>query len=229
MLKINRHKLILDYLSRNESASVAELCEAIGASEATIRRDLSEIEEQGRLIKVHGGALIPDFTQDDQDPKLREISHPKEKRQIAEKAARLIQPKDLVYLDAGTTTGALAEQNLPADAIYVTNDITIAERLMEKGLVVHVIGGRLKRSTRAIVGEECIENLNKYRFNVGFFGTNAYDPTEGYSTPDIGEASCKHCAIARCEKAYVLADRSKANKQSKVVFANFDAAELITD
>lgn len=229
MLKVDRQNSILQILKETDTASVKDLSDQVGASEATIRRDLNELQAEGRLIKVHGGAMFPDFTQVDRHPDMREVTHKKEKRRIAEKAATLIRPNDLVYLDAGTTTGTLAEMNLPQTAVYVTNDIAIAERLMMQGLTVHIVGGRLKEATRAIVGEACIAQLQQFNFSIGFFGTNAYDEEIGYSTPDIGEANCKRTAIARCTKAYALADTSKAGQRSKVIFADFATLELITE
>ncbi len=229
MLKIDRQNRILEIVKETETASVKELSDRVGASEATVRRDLTELEEQGQLIKVHGGAMFPDFTQVDRHPDFREVTHKEEKRKIAAKAVRLIEPNDLVYLDAGTTTGTLTATELPREAVYVTNDIAIAERLMMRGLTVHVLGGRLKEATRALVGETCVAQLASYNFNIGFFGTNAYDEEAGFSTPDIGEATCKRTAISRCARAYALADTSKAGKRSKVVFADFTDLELITE
>lgn len=228
MLKVNRHSLILDCLKEKETVSVSELCEATETSEATIRRDLSELESQGRLIKVRGGAMIPDFIQRDQAPGVRRAAKTKEKSKIADKALSLIKNGDVVYLDASTTTEALAGRPLPEQATYFTNDISIAARLVERGLSVHVIGGLLKPSTRALVGEENVANLNRLSFTIGFFGANAYDE-EGFSTPDVGEASCKRVAVSRCEKAYVLADSSKAGKRSSVIFATRDECGLIDE
>lgn len=109
MLAEERFSLILDLLARQRTATVQELCEALNASESTIRRDLNELDKQGKLNKVHGGATLPDspFRTDEPTMAAKEELAVSQKQSIAQAAAELILPEDFIYLDAGSSTLAL--------------------------------------------------------------------------------------------------------------------------
>ena len=106
MLAEERFALILDLLARQRTATVQELCEALSASESTIRRDLNELDKMGRLNKVHGGATLPDsrFLADEPTMEAKETQAVEQKRSIAQAAAQLINANDFVFIDAGSTT-----------------------------------------------------------------------------------------------------------------------------
>ena len=110
MLAEERFALILDLLARQRTATVQELCEALSASESTIRRDLNELDKMGRLNKVHGGATLPDspFRTDEPTMAAKEELAVDQKHSIARAAAALIEPEDFIFLDAGSTTLAVA-------------------------------------------------------------------------------------------------------------------------
>lgn len=125
MLAEERFSQILALMAEKRTATVQELCEALNASESTIRRDLNELDRLGKVNKVHGGATLPDsqFRADEPTMAAKESLAVAEKRAIANAAAALITAEDFVYLDAGSTTLALARAiSGPAlDAAYVTN------------------------------------------------------------------------------------------------------------
>lgn len=127
MLAEERFALILNLLAEKRTATVQELCEALNASESTIRRDLTELDRQGRLNKVHGGATLPDgqFLADEPTMAAKETLAVGQKRSIAQAAADLVRAGDFVYIDAGSTTLAMVRAlSGPAlDAHYVTNGI----------------------------------------------------------------------------------------------------------
>ena len=136
MLAEERFALILDLLAEKRTATVQELCEALNASESTIRRDLTELDRQGRLNKVHGGATLPNgqFLADEPTMAAKESLAVSQKQSIAEAAAALINAEDFVYVDAGTSTLAMVRAlNGPAlEAHYVTNGIAHARLLAQK-------------------------------------------------------------------------------------------------
>ena len=110
MLAEERFGLILDLLAEKRTATVQELCETLNASESTIRRDLNELDRLGKLNKVHGGATLPDsqFLADEPSMSAKETLAVAQKQSIAKTAAALITASDFVFLDAGSTTLALA-------------------------------------------------------------------------------------------------------------------------
>ena len=137
MLAEERFAQILALMAEKRTATVQELCEALNASESTIRRDLNELDRLGKVNKVHGGATLPDsqFRADEPTMAAKESLAVAEKRAIANAAAALITAEDFVYLDAGSTTLALARAiSGPAlDAAYVTNGVAHARLLAQKG------------------------------------------------------------------------------------------------
>ena len=129
MLAEERFTLILEQLNEKRTVTVQQLCEALHTSESTIRRDLTELDRQGRLTKVHGGATLPDsrFLADEPTMEAKETLAVTEKRSIAAAAAALITAEDFVFIDAGTTTLELVRALTGAalKATYVTNGVAL--------------------------------------------------------------------------------------------------------
>lgn len=165
MLAEERFALILNLLAEKRTATVQELCEALNASESTIRRDLTELDRQGRLNKVHGGATLPDgqFLADEPTMAAKETLAVGQKRSIAQAAADLVRAGDFVYIDAGSTTLAMVRAlSGPAlDAHYVTNGIAHARLLAQKSCNVCVPGGLLRPKTEAIIGAAALTSLQQ--------------------------------------------------------------------
>ena len=132
-------------------------------------------------------------------------------------------------IDAGSTTGCLADAITEHSATYVTNSVEIAHALFEKGCRVLMPAGEIKTVTGALVGEQTVETLRRFRFTIGFFGTNGATPDAGFTTPELGEALVKETALAHTLKPYVLCDSSKFSMVSPVTFADFDDATVVTD
>lgn len=231
MLTEKRQEEILTLLSQQGSVTVQELTERFRASESTIRRDLNVLDQKGMLTKVFGGAVQKEKSLSTREEKvsLRMELHREEKLRIGRYAAALVAPNDFIYLDAGTTTACLIPYLTEYKASFVTNAVSHALRLAEHGFRVILIGGELKSSTEAIVGNEAFVALQKYHFTKGFFGANAVSRHSGFTTPDINEAMIKECAMRHCREPYVLCDYSKFHQTTPVCFGEFDCAQVITD
>ena len=231
MLTEERFQRILSLLEQRGSVTVTELMEALDASESTIRRDLNALDAWGSLVKVHGGALAKEsgYATRDDEVDLRKQLHRKEKMRIARQAAELIKDGDFIYLDAGTTTECMIEFIENREAVYVTNAVTHAKLLAEKGCRVYLLGGEFKGTTEAIVGEEAVASIEKYNFTKGFFGTNGVTEKQGFTTPEIKEAMVKRKALEQTKERFVLADASKFNAISAVSFGEFSNAVILTD
>ena len=230
MLTEERQKLILEELKKNSVVYVSELVKMLDTSESTIRRDLNSLNEEGKLKKVHGGATLveKEFNTKDDDLAIRENLNIEDKTIIAKYAASLVTKNDFVYMDSGTTTNLMIDYLEEMNAVYVTNGINQAKKLISKGFTTYIIGGELKASTEAIVGIEAINSLKRYNFTKGFFGTNGISDYRGFTTPDIKEALVKTEAIKRTRNPYVLADKTKINEISCITFAEIDEAIIIT-
>lgn len=231
MLSEQRHEMILKLLEEKRSVTVTELTELLDISESTARRDIVLLDKAGRLVKVFGGAVLADHTYQSVEPTVTQRTevNREEKKQIARYAASLIEPRDFVYLDAGTTTGYMLDFIQETDVTFVTNAVAHAQRLAAKGARVQLIGGTLKSSTEAVVGTMAALTLKDYHFTKGFFGTNGVSRTAGFTTPDGDEALVKRTAVEQCRKAYILCDNSKFHVISAVTFAGFSSGTILTD
>ena len=193
--------------------------------------DLVELDHQGFLKRVHGGAtLIPKVTQTIEDPLgKRQLLNADEKKKIAKYAAGMIEANDVVYLDAGSSTLELIEYLDQKEAHYITNGLMQAQQLTLKGFHVVCLGGEVRNITGACVGANTMKSLSRYHFSKGFFGTNGIDLMNGFTTPDSEEAAIKELAMERCQMSYVLSDHSKFNKVYHVTFGQINDAVIITD
>ena len=231
MLTQERHSRILEIIKTKGSVKVSELCDVLGASESTIRRDLSALTEVGKINKVRGGAMLlsQEFLNREESINKKVNTNFNEKSKIAEYAASLIQDDDYVFIDAGSTTFLLATMITNTKATYVTNGIAHAQELAAKGCKVIVLGGDLKSSTEAITGVVAAKNLQQYNFSKAFIGINGVTEKQGYTTTDIEEATIKAVAIERSFVSYVLTDSSKFGKVSAVSVASIDSSCIICD
>ncbi len=231
MLTQERYKKILDILNEKNAVTVTELTQAIGASESTVRRDLSALAEMGKLNKVFGGAtsIIQNSGVLEDNVSSRENIMSEEKSAIASYAATLINDSDFVYIDAGTTTSRMIDYISNYKATYVTNGISHARKLINKGLTAYMIGGKMKPITEAVVGAEGIANIKNFNFTKTFMGTNGIDMKTGFTTPDIEEALIKEAAINKSYMAFVLADHTKFERIFPVTFSPIQKCCIITD
>lgn len=231
MLTEQRHEMILKILEEKRSVTVLELTRLLDISESTARRDITELDKAGRLVKVFGGAVASRHNYLLTEPTVAQKKevHREEKKRIARYAASLIEPQDFVYLDAGTTTGYMLDYLGQTGATFVTNAVAHAQKLAAGGGHVLLVGGTLKSSTEAVVGTMAALTLKDYHFTKGFFGTNGASREAGFTTPDANEALVKRTALEQCQKAYILCDSSKFHMVSSVTFAPFLAGTILTD
>lgn len=231
MLSEKRYNLILEKLERESVVYLNDLVKYLNTSESTIRRDLTALDKAGLLKKVHGGATLlkeVSINTTDDIVENRQALNIDEKLKIAEYAASLIEDNDLVYIDAGTTTELMINFINNTKAIFVTNGIVHARKLIKKKCTTYILGGELKLATESIVGAETVNSLRKYNFTKGFFGSNGVDIERGFTTPDVKEAMVKSEALHRSKKRFVLCDNSKFDEISSITFANIKEAKIIT-
>lgn len=232
MLTEERYSVILEKVKQNKSVKLTELCELLGASESTIRRDLASLDEKGLLKKVHGGAVSMDdhaLNLVEQDMEEKSKMFTEEKIAIARYAASLVDDEDLVFIDAGTTTEKMIEFLPDKKVTFVTNAFVHAKKLAQRGFKVYIPAGEIKLTTEAIVGAECVSSLQSYNFTKCFIGANGISLSAGVTTPDRNEASIKTAAVMNSQTAYVLADHSKFDQIAPITFAPLGRVKIITD
>ena len=231
MLTKQRQELILKLLDEKGSITVTEVKDMLDTSVSTVRRDITALDREGKLVKVFGGAVAAgqkvvshEYTVAQKSELNRE-----EKDRIARYAAGLIEQEDFVFLDAGTTTACMLDYLDDTKATFVTNAVAHAQRLARMGKKVILVGGELKASTEAVVGNQAMRTLMEYHFTKGFFGANGISRKAGCTTPDSNEAMIKRIAVGQCRDAYILCDSSKFDSVSSITFAGFQDVKYITD
>ena len=231
MLTEERHSMIIKAVNERASVTIAELAEMLDVSASTVKRDLIILANEGKIIKVRGGAMSRNesFTSVEKNVEEKASICTEEKMTIAKYAAELIENGDFVFLDAGTTTEKMIDYLNVKDVTFVTNGFIHAKKLARKGYKVFITGGEIKASTEAIVGAECVLTLKNYNFTKCFMGTNGISLTAGFTTPDVNEARVKSAAIESSREVYVLADHSKFDEVSSATFAGLGKAVIITD
>ena len=229
MLADKRHSKILGIVNDEGSATVGDLAERIGISESTIRRDLAQLADAGKLNKVHGGAVALDAEDVQHDVPVAERSakNVAQKRAIAQAAARLVGPQDFVYLDAGSSVDLLVDCLAETGATYA-DSVSHALKLASRGFKVIVLGGSLKSATQAVVGPDTNAAIARYHLTLGFWGANGITREDGFTTPDAAEAEVKRLSMRQTLHRFVLADASKVDRVSRVTFADFKDATLVT-
>lgn len=229
MLTPERHQIIIDLLKEKGIVKLHELVEVTSSSESTIRRDLSQLEEEKKLKRVHGGAALLHQKGEELSISEKASKNLKEKDEIAKYAASLIRDGDCVFIDAGTTALQMIHHIAAKDIKVVTNGLTHLDELFSKGIETYLTGGFIKQKTRALIGKGALEGLKSYRFDKCFIGVNGIHTEYGYTTPDPEEAMVKLNAITLSQEVFILSDRTKFNEVTFSKIADLKEGVIITD
>ena len=226
-----RHEKIMLAIRAHGRVTVLELTQSLAVSEATIRRDLTELEQQGLIKRAHGGAVLNIPSNQERSFSEKNVELLTEKQGIAALAADVVRDGDVILLDSGTTTLQMVPHIAHKKITVITNSILIAEALAVcEGIELLMVGGRHRGITRAFVGHLADAMLKTLHADKVFMGTNGLDVEGGFSTPNEEEAGTKSAMIAASDEVFVLCDHSKFNKSLMVRFAEVkDVDCVITD
>ena len=230
MLKQERYDFILSQLNQNNKVTAATLSEALNLSEATVRRDLTELDALGKLQKVHGGALPPvapvfSFRQ-------RERIHTQAKEKIIQKVLPLLAGVRTIIIDAGTTNLALVKQ-LPPDwqATCFTNSPPIAQQLVQHPDVeVMLTGGTYAEQQEALVGPWVLQTLRQVYADVCLLGVCSLHHTYGLTTESSEIAASKQTMIQQARRTIALANAEKIDTVDTYLVDTIDRVDtIVTD
>ncbi|SRR5258708_686403 len=216
MLNEERRRAILDILNREGRLLVSELARQFNTSQVTIRKDLDVLQGQGLVHRSHGGAL-PVREGALEDPTLleKEKLHRKEKLHIAAAAAAMVKEGQVVILDSGTTTTAIARalRNFRKLTI-VTNAVNIAAELAGTEVEVILTGGTLRKNSFSLVGPMAEETLRHLNADILFLGVDGIDAQYGLSTPNLLEAKVNRMMVEGAKRTVAVCDSSKFGRRS---------------
>jgi DeoR family transcriptional regulator of aga operon len=232
VLNEERRRLILATLNRDGRVLVGDLAKHFRTSQVTIRKDLDILQAHGRVHRTHGGALPAQEGALD-DPTLREKEklHRKEKLQIAAAAARMVRKGQVVILDSGTTTTAIARTLREFENLtIITNAVNIAAELSGSSVEVILTGGTLRKNSFSLVGPIAEETLRRLNADILFLGVDGFDVHYGLSTPNLLEAKVNRAMMDVARVVVAVCDSSKFGRRSLSLIAPVSAAHhVITD
>jgi len=234
MLEKERHNLILKLAEERSIVSVVDLLDLLGASEATIRRDINALAERGEVKRIRGGA---EAVRPRHQPHLvgmpfamnQDVSVP-QKRAIARAAAALIAPGESIIINGGTTTYALVEFLENSDLDILTNSFPIAAKLLATSRNrITLPGGTIFREQNIVLSpfeNDTVASFWGNKLFVGCYGLNRFGMME--ADPLIVQAQTK--LLKRCEHVIVMADSSKLRRKSAMIVAGLDRIQtIVTD
>jgi Transcriptional regulators of sugar metabolism len=204
LLKKERQAYILHQLNLHNKVLSVDLCNAMGVSEDTIRRDLQELSDAGKLIKVHGGALSIAFSEVQFEP--GNVYSQKQKKIIAEKAQRLIKSGMFILTSGGTTILEMVRALPPQLKLTImTGSIPVVNACMSHPHVdVLVIGDKLSKDSKITVGPEAIEKISHVNADLCFLGTNALDIKHGHTDNDWDVVQVKKAMVNSASKVVCM-------------------------
>jgi DeoR/GlpR family transcriptional regulator of sugar metabolism len=228
MLKKERQAYITQQLNIHNKVLSSDLSQQLKVSEDTVRRDLNELSEQGKLLKVHGGALSTGFHFTLENNSIYSVT---EKRIIARKAITLIRDGMLVLLSGGTTIRELVKSlPLELNATFITVSVPIAlELLNHPNSEVIFLGNKLSKSAQIAVGAEVIKKIADIKADLCFLGTNSIDQG-GVSDMEWEVIEVKKAMLESSEKNVSLAISEKLNTRQRLRICKLEELDhLITE
>lgn len=228
MLGAQRKEHLLALLASDGRVVAKSVAADLGISEDSIRRDLRELADEGRCIRVYGGALpIPAADAPVAD---RLSVATDSKHRVARAATALIRPASTVVLDAGTTTLAMARM-LPDDVTVLTPSPAVALAAMESSRArVIMIGGELSRHSAVVGGALAQESIARLAADAFFLGATGIHPEHGLTTGELDDAVTKRALAARSADTYVLGSAEKIGAVSRFpVLALDETSGVVTD
>lgn len=226
-----RQKEILELARQEGKVTVDGLAERYDVTVQTIRRDLSDLAESGRLDRVHGGAVVPSGVVNIQYAERRRLNEAG-KKAIAVKCAQEIPDGASVFMNIGTTTEAVAHELLyHENLLVVTNNLNIANILAANhSCEIILAGGVLRRADGGIVGGLTVEMVKQFKFDYSILGCSAIDADGDLLDFDGQEVMVSSTAIKRSRKVIVVADHLKFTRKAPLTICSLgDVSMLFTD
>lgn len=231
MYNLERQTEILNILEKNKSISVSKLSEILYVSAPTVRRDLTILERQGRVLRTHGGVVLKQTAEKEIPLILREDQNSSSKKIIAQKAIQHINNGDVIFLDASSTVAHMIPylKNFK-DIVVVTNSPQTSIRLGNENIKNYCTGGLLLLHSIAYVGSDAEKFISNINANIFFFSSRGYVENENITDSSIEESAIKKAMLKNSEKSFYLCDNSKKNKKYIYNICNTkDVTDVITE
>lgn len=228
MIPLERQQKIMEFLDVRGVLSINELVDKLQVSHMTIRRDLQKLEQDGLVMQVSGGVQALKKLHTEPQLAERQTLAKEEKSRIGRAALAHIPENSCIFIDAGTTGFALAEQVAPrSDLTIIANDleiITYLARHSQSDLVL--IGGQVRKKIFTCVGPLATDMLRHFSIDLAFIAATSWD-ARGITTPDMDKVSVKKAVVESSVSNILLADSSKYGKVAKFIAMPINTFSLI--
>jgi DeoR/GlpR family transcriptional regulator of sugar metabolism len=228
----DRQLQIRQLLERQQRISVADICSTFDISEATARRDLETLASQGKLQRVHGGAIAITQAPPEQPILQRQNEQTEDKIRIGQAAAALVQAGETVFLGSGTTVLEAARAlRGRSDLTVITNSLPVVNALAGAGeITVICLGGMLRTSEFSFIGHITEQALTEVRADKVFIGTRAISLEHGLTHEYLPETMTDRAILKAGTEIIVLADHTKFGRAATVLLAPLESIHtLVTD
>lgn len=233
MLPIQRRQSVHDYLARNGGGSIKELSDKFGVSEMTIRRDLMLLEQQGVIIRSHGGAMFADKLLE--EPKLRDKQSRNadiKERLAAYAAERFVSEGDVLIVEGGTTVSKMASYLTQSQLTLMTNGLDTLHQLRKTAgkYTVLCCGGMFREPSGTFVGPAAETFFAQYHARTAFLSSLSFTVDTGFTDPNLMDTQVKKAMIRSAARTVMLLDSSKIGSRSFATVARLDeVSALVTD
>ncbi len=216
-----RQPEILEIVRRDGKVTVEGLATHFGVTLQTIRRDLTELADTGRLERVHGGAVLPSGTINIGYEERRSLN-PEAKAAIARACAARIPDDISLFLNIGTSTEAVAQELVRRrNLMVVTNNMNVANILVANpDCEIFVTGGNLRRADGGLVGNLASETIRQFKFDLAVIGCSALDRDGDFLDFDIQEVGVSQAIIRQSRRTFLVADHSKFTRSAPARIAS---------
>lgn len=224
---------LVELLQNQRKADVETISVEFGISEATVRRLFAQAEDQGKVIRVHGGVQLSPLVGHDYSYRISASYRSKQKTFIGNSAVSLVRDNESVFLDSGTTVLKLAEAlsvriqtGKLKGLVVLTNSLTHVETLASWCKVI-LLGGEIRVERRDVCGSLAEKIIHLFHVDKAFFGADAVSIQAGFMTTDERTSRISELIMQRADKSYVLVDSAKFDTNSFVRFAGVDEIDLV--
>lgn len=237
LLVAERQREITESLNEHKSVRVSDLARLYQVTEETIRRDLERLENLGKLVRSHGGAIAISQTASEKPFAERTVANQNEKVRIAREAVQWIKPGDSILFDASSTVWELAKILPDMQLTVLTNAINVAVELSDRPRIrVICTGGNLSSPSMSFAGPMAEHFLRDYHVDRAFISCSGIDVANGLSDVNESQAILKQTIINMADQIVLLADHTKFGVKSLRLFAPLESvthlitgSELVSD
>ena len=225
MLSFERQEQILSCLQARGCVSIKALAAVIFFSEATIRRDVAELESRGLVRRVYGGVMLSSYQNEVVPVDIRDSANSAEKEHAARQAAAFIGDNETVIFDSSSTVRRICKHILDRKNLtIITNNLRVCNELKDTEVTVYCTGGVLKPRRECFMGSYAVDFLNSVQADSVFFSCQGISEVGVISDSSKEEVALRKCMIARAKKQYFLCDSSKLGVSR--TFSLCNAADL---